>query len=125
VTEWPAVGDRVVVWTERTPSRTPRGPHEATVDHVAGRTFTVAGIDAVFNRSTGRSKPIKRDPKAYAADTFVAVDAASERAQQVLGHAELQDRTAAATRAVTAWLADHSAENRRAAVEALKALDDT
>ena len=103
------MGARVVVWTERTPSRSPREPREAVVDHVAGRTFTVAGLEAVFNRSTGRSKPVKRDPKAFASDTYVAVDAGSERACEVLGEAELQARTAAATRAVNMWLTDHSA----------------
>lgn len=113
-----------MVWAERTPSRTPRDPHEAVVDHVAGRTFTVDGLEAVFNRSTGRSKPVKRDPKAFAADTYVAVDADSERAREVLGGAELAGRTGDATRAVNAWLADRSQANRRAAIEALQALDD-
>ena len=114
----------MVVWSERTPSRTPREPREAVVDHVAGRTFTVSGIDAAFNRSTGRSKPVRRGSGAFGADTYVAVDADSERAREVLGAAELQDRTANATRAVQAWLADGSASNRRAAIEALQALED-
>jgi hypothetical protein len=114
----------VVVWSERPPSASPREPHEATVDHVAGRTFTLTGLDAVFNRSTGRSKPIRRGPGAFGTDTYVAVDAGSERAREVLGAAELRDRTADATRAVNAWLADRSLANRRAAIEALQALDD-
>jgi hypothetical protein len=37
VSEWPAVGARVVVWTERTPSRAPREPREAVVDHAAAQ----------------------------------------------------------------------------------------
>ena len=53
VSEWPTHGERVLVWSERPPSSTPRDPHETTVDHVAGRTFTVASLDATFNRSHG------------------------------------------------------------------------
>jgi hypothetical protein len=88
VSEWPANGSRVVVWSDRSPSRTPREPHEATVDHVAGLTFTVAGVDATFNRSTGRSKPVRRGSGALASETYVAVDVDSERARDVLwgGH---------------------------------------
>lgn len=121
--DWPIQGDRVVVWTERTPSPTPRDPHEATVDHVAGRTFTVTGIDAVFNRSTGRSKPVRR-AGAFGSVTYVAVAADSDRARAVLGAAEQHDREAEATRAVYAWLADRSGENRRAVIEAMLALDE-
>jgi hypothetical protein len=76
-----------VVWSERPPSPTPRDPHESTVDHVAGRTITVAGLDATFNRSTGRSKPVPRGPGAFAFKTYVAVDLDSERAHEVLGAA--------------------------------------
>lgn len=106
------------MWTERTPSRTPCEPREAVVDHVAGRTFTVSGLEAVFNRSTGRSKPVKPDPRAFASDTYVvAVEAGSERAREAFGAAELQDRTAEAARAVNAWLADRTQVNRRAATD--------
>src|ERR1700712_3379016 len=70
------------------PSPTPRDPHESTVDHVAGRTFTVAGHDATFNRSTGRSKPVPRGPGAFAYETYMAVDLGSERAHEVLGAAD-------------------------------------
>ena len=125
VSDWPATGTRVVVWSERAPSSAARDPHESTVDHVAGRTFTVTGLDATFNRSTGRSRPVRRGPGAFASDTYVAVDADSERAREVLGAALRRNRDAEATRAVHAWLADRSVENRRAAVRALTALDDS
>jgi hypothetical protein len=121
VSEWPTPGARVVVWAERTPSRAPR---EAVVDHVTGRTFTVAGLEAVFNRSTGRSKPVRRSPGAFGTDMYVAVEADSERARQVLGAADRSERTEEATRAVNTWLADRSESNRRAAIEALQGLDD-
>jgi hypothetical protein len=114
--EWPAAGARVVVWSERPPSPTPRDPHESIVDHVAGRTFTVAGHDATFNRSTGRSKPVPRGPGAFAFETYVAVDLGSERAHEVLGAADRRDREAEATRAVQAWLGDRSSANRHAAI---------
>jgi hypothetical protein len=124
VSEWPSTGTRVIVWSERPPSSAAREPHESTVDHVAGRTFTVTGIDATFNRSTGRSKPVRRGVGAFASETYVAVDAASDRARDVLGSAARRDRDAEATRAVHAWLARRNPENRRAAIEALTALDD-
>jgi hypothetical protein len=113
-----------VVWSERPPSSTPREPHEGTVDHVAGRTFTVAGLEASFNRSTGRSKPIRHGAGAFGSQTYVAVDADSERARQVLDTAARRDRDTEATRAVHAWLAERSPANRQAAIEALRALDD-
>jgi hypothetical protein len=112
------------VWSERPPSSTPREPREATVDHVAGRTFTVAGIEATFNRSTGRSKPVRRGAGAFASDTYVAVDADSDRARRVLGAATRRDRDADAARAVHTWLADRSGPNLRAAIDALTALED-
>lgn len=122
--DWPAPGARVLVWSERPPSSTPRDPHEATVDHVAGRTFTVAGVDATFNRSTGRSKPVRHGAGAFASTTYVAVDAGSKRARDVVGSKERRDRDVEASRAVHAWLADRSRANRQAAIEALQALDD-
>ncbi len=124
VSEWPTAGTRVLVWSERPPSSTPREPREATVDHVAGRTFTVAGIEATFNRSTGRSKPVRRGAGAFASDTYVAVDADSDRARRVLGAATRRDRDADAARAVHTWLADRSGANLRAAIDALTALED-
>jgi hypothetical protein len=124
VSEWPTVGARVLVWSERPPSSTPRDPHEATVDHVAGRTFTVAGIDATFNRSTGRSKPVKRGSGAFGSETYVAVDVDSERARDIAGTAARRGRDAEATRAVHSWLAERSAHNRQAAIDALQALND-
>jgi hypothetical protein len=42
----------------------------------------------------------------------------------VLGTAERQDLEAEARRAVSAWLSDRSQANRRAAIDALQALDD-
>lgn len=123
MSDWPEQGTRVLVWSERPPSSKPRDPHEATVDHVAGRTFTVAGLDAVFNRSTGRSRTVRRGPGAFATLTYVAVDAGSDRARDVLGAAEQRERDAEASRAVHAWLADRSAENRRAVIDAMRALD--
>ena len=124
MTDWPSQGARVLVWSERPPSPKPRDPYEATVDHVAGRTFTVAGLDATFNRSTGRSHPVRHGPGAFATETFVAVDADSDRACNVLGAATRRDRDAEASRAVHAWLASRSRDNRRAAIAALQALDD-
>jgi hypothetical protein len=124
VTDWPAVGSRVLVWSERPPSSTPRDPHESTVDHVAGRTFTVVGLDTTFNRSTGRSKPVRRGAGAFASDTYVAVAADSERARAVVGATERRDRDVEANRAVHAWLADRSRENRLALIEAMRALDE-
>lgn len=124
VSDWPTTGTRVVVWTERPPSSAPRDPHGSTVDHVAGRTFTVSGLDATFNRSTGRSKPVRRGPGAFASETYVAVDADSERARDVLGAAARRDRDAEATQAVHAWLADRSPASRQAAIRALRALDE-
>lgn len=124
VSEWPATGTRVVVWSERPPSSTPRDPCESTVDHVAGRTFTVTGIDATFNRSTGRSKPVRHGAGAFASDIYIAVDADSDRGRGVLGAAVRRDRDTEATRAVHAWLADRTSTNRRAAIHALEALDD-
>ena len=116
-------GTRVVVWAERVPSRTPRDPHEATVDHVAGRTFTVEGLDAVFNRSTGRSKPVRRGPGAFGTDTYVAVDADGDRGREVLGSAARSELVAEAETAVRAWLAAHTEENRQAALDALQEID--
>lgn len=124
MSDWPTSGARVLVWSERPPSSTPRDPREATVDHVAGRTFTVAGIDATFNRSTGRSKPVKHGSGAFASQTYVAVDLDSDRARDVVGAAVRGDRDAEASRAVHAWLADKSPANRRAAVDALQALEE-
>jgi hypothetical protein len=92
---------------------------------VAGLTFTVAGVDATFNRSTGRSKPVRRGSGAFASETYVAVDADSERARDVLGAAVRRDREAEAARAVQAWLGDRSSANRHTAIEALRALDAT
>ena len=114
----------MVVWLERVPSRAPREPHEAVVDHVAGRSFTVEGLDATFNRSTGRSKPVRRTPGAFGTDTYVAVDADSDRARAVLGDALRSDRAADADAAVRAWLAERSEQARRRAIEALEALDE-
>jgi hypothetical protein len=124
VSDWPTIGARVLVWSERPPSSKPRDPHESTVDHVAGRTFTVTGVDATFNRSIGRSNTVRRGAGAFASETYVAVDADSDRARQVLGAAVRQDRDAEASRAVHAWLADRSPANRRAAIAALTALGD-
>jgi hypothetical protein len=124
MSDWPISGTRVVVWSERPPSSTPREPLESTVDHVAGRTFTVTGIDATFNRSTGRSKPVRRGAGAFASETYVAVDAESERARDVVGASTRRDRDDDARRAVQAWLADRSPANRRAAIDALEALDE-
>jgi hypothetical protein len=59
---------------------------------------TVAGHDATFNRSTGRSKPVRRGPGALAFETYVAVDLGSERAHEVLGAADRRNREAEATR---------------------------
>jgi hypothetical protein len=125
VSEWPAVGARVVVWSERPPSNTPREPGEGTVDHIVGRTFTVAGLEATFNRSTGRSKPIRHGAGAlFGSQTYVAVDADSERAHQVLDTAARRDRDTEATRAVHAWLAERSGRKPATAIEALHALDN-
>jgi hypothetical protein len=124
VSEWPTHGERVLVWSERPSSSAPRDPHEATVDHVAGRTFTVAGLDASFNRSTGRSKPVRHGSGAFASVTYVAVDADSDRAHDVLGAAVRRDRDTEAARAVHAWLADRSPTNRQAAIDALRALEE-
>lgn len=123
MTDWPAIGSRVVVWFERVPSKTPREPHEAVVDHVAGRSFTVDGLDATFNRSTGRSKPVRRTPGAFGTDTYVAVDADGDRAREVLGNALRSDREADADAAVRAWLVERSDETRRRAITALEAID--
>lgn len=123
MSDWPAVGTRVVVWTERPPSKTPREPHETIVDHVAGRTFTVSGLDATFNRSIGRSKPVRRSAGAFGTETYVAVDADSDRAREVLGleaHRQLEDE---AVQEVRTWLTDRSADARRAALNALTALN--
>jgi hypothetical protein len=109
VSQWPTVGARVVVWFERPPSSTPREPHEGAVDHVVGRTFTVAGLEATFNCSSGRSKPVRHGAGAFGSETYVAVDADSERAHQVLDTAARRDRDAEATRAVHAWLTLHAA----------------
>ena len=125
MSDWPTTGTRVLVWSERPPSSKPRDPHESTVDHVAGRTFTVTGIDATFNRSTGRSHTVRRGAGAFASETYVAVDADSDRAGQVLGAAVQQDRDAEASRAVHAWLAERSPANRRAAIDALTALEES
>ena len=114
MSEWPTVGAWVVVWSERPPSRTPREPYEGTVDHVAGRIFTVAGLEASFNRSTGRSKPVRHGAAAFGTETYVAVDADSDRAHQVLDTAARRDRDTDAIRAVHAWLAERSTANRRA-----------
>jgi hypothetical protein len=92
VSEWPTVGARVVVWSERPPSSTPRDPYEGAVDHVAGRTFTVAGLEATFSRSTGRSKPSRHGAGAFGIETYVAVDADSGRARQVLHTTARRDR---------------------------------
>ena len=124
MTDWPAIGSRVVVWFERVPSKTPREPYEAVVDHVAGRSFTVEGLDATFNRSTGRSKPVRRTPGAFGSDTYVAVAVDSDRGREVLGDALRSDREADADSAVRAWLADRSDQARRRAITALEALDE-
>lgn len=116
------VGDAVVVWLEVPPSRTAREPAERRVDHVGLKSFTVEGLDAVFNRSTGRSKTI-RDRGELSARTFVAVAADSARASEVLGRQRQQTLDEAATRAVQAWLTDRSPGTRRAAIEALHALE--
>ena len=94
------------------------------MDHVVGRTFTVTGLDATFNRSTGRSKPVRLRTGAFGSVTYVAVDADSGRARDVLGTAEQRARDTAANRAVHAWLADRSRENRRAVIDAMQALDE-
>ena len=124
MTDWPAIGSRVVVWFERVPSKSPREPHEAVVDHVAGRSFTVEGLDATFNRSTGRSRPVRRTPGAFGTDTYVAVDAASDRAREVLGNALRSDQEADADAAVRAWLVERSDQTRRRAIAALEAIDE-
>ncbi len=103
---------------------TPRNLHEATVDHVAGRTFTVTGIDATFNRSTGRSKPVRRGTGAFGSVTYMAIAADSQRARGVVGATEQRDREAKASRAVNAWLADRTPANRRAIIDAMRALDE-
>ncbi|MFC5061969.1 hypothetical protein [Actinomycetospora atypica] len=119
MTDWPTIGTRVVVWFERVPSKTPREPYEVIVDHVAGRSFTIEGLDATFNRSTARSKPVRRTPGAFGTDTYVAVDADSDRAREVLGDALRNDREAEADAAVRAWLAERSDQARRLAIAAL------
>lgn len=124
MTDWPRIGSRVVVWFERVPSKAPRDPYEAVVDHIAGRSFTVRGLDATFNRSTGRSKPVRRTPGAFGSDTYVAVDASSDRGREVLGAAVRSDREADADAAVRAWLIDRSDEARHRAIDALNALDE-
>ena len=66
VSEWPTAGTRVLVWSERPPSSTPREPREATVDHVAGRTFTVAKAELkewIGNRAEAGRLPPKGFPK--------------------------------------------------------------
>ena len=117
-------GTRVVVWSERVPSRAPRDPHVATVDHVAGRTFTVEGLEAVFNRSTGRSKPVRRGPGAFGTDIYVAVDAESSRGREVLGDAAHGELVTLAETAVRTWLTSHTEQNRQDAVAALQALGE-
>jgi hypothetical protein len=73
---------------------------------------------------TGRSKPVRHGAGAFASETFVAVDADSDRAHDVLGTTARRDRDTEASRAVHAWLADRSAENRHAAINALQAIDE-
>lgn len=112
------------MWPQRPPSSTPRDPQEAAVDHVAGRTFTAAGLDTIFIRSTGRSKPVKHGSGAFASVTYAAVDADSKRAHDVLGAALRRDRDSEAGHAVQTGLADRSPANRQAAIDALQALSE-
>jgi hypothetical protein len=67
------------------------------VEHVVGRTFTVAGLDATVTRSTGRSEPVRRAAGAFGSVTYVAVAAGSGRARDVLGTAARRDREAEAS----------------------------
>lgn len=92
------------------------------MDHVAGLSITLEGLQTTFNRSTGRSKPVRRSPGAFGTDTYVAVDAAGERAREVLGAAARTEAKTRAVEAVRTWLAEHSEPARRAALEALTAL---
>jgi hypothetical protein len=54
VSEWPATGSWVVVWSERSPSRSSREPHEATVDHVAGNWRAGFVVDDVYSTAPWR-----------------------------------------------------------------------
>ena len=101
----------------------PADPREAVVDHVAGMSFTVAGLETTFNRSTGRSKPVRRGPGAFGTDTYVAVDAASDRAREVLGATARRQHETRSVEAVRVWLTERSEPTRRDAIAALAALD--
>lgn len=120
---WPEPGSAVVVSSARTPSRTPRDPRPGVVDHVARLSFTVDGLDAVFTRSAGRSEPIRRAAGAFGSDTYVAVDARSDRGRAVLDAGAWTDAESAAVNAVQAWLADRPEPARHTARDALDALD--
>jgi hypothetical protein len=74
--------------------------------------------------ATGRSKPVGRGAGAFGAHTFIAVDADSDRARDVLAAATRRDRDSERGRAVHAWLAGRSPASRRAAIDALYAPDE-
>lgn len=66
-------------------------PPEPVVDVIAGRTSRWRGSRQWCVRP-GRNEPIKSDPEAFAADTYLAVDADSERPRDVLSNAPLVRR---------------------------------
>lgn len=118
---WPAVGDEVVVWIEVPPSRQPREPRRATVAHVGQRTFHVDGLDASFNRSTGRAKTVRTGGE-MSARGYVAVPADSDRGREVLVEQSHRTQLEVAVRAAQAWMANHSESNRGALARALEDL---
>ncbi len=121
---FPSPGDPVVVWHEVPPSRQPREPHQTVVDHVGPKTFTVAGSDAVFNTSTGRSRTVRTGTGAFRTRTYIAVPANTDRGRAVLGEHRVRGLEDTAVAAIDRWRVDRNANNLRALIEALQELED-
>ena len=114
-------GEQVVVYTDSVTPGVVKAPKVRVIDRVAAKSFVVQGLDERFDRTTWETK---RRGGAWSSTRYKAVPVDSDEARALFAEQDKSRKVTEAIGAVEAWRRSRTRQNRLAAIDALRAVED-